>query len=305
MDTSAQIAGIRLQNAILNAAGTCKTLVGKEGLEYFCQSEAGAIMVGSATYEPRSGNSGNTYYTGDGYSLNAIGLTNPGMDAYVKMLPDMLSICQDANKPLFFSVAGFSPEEYASMVYRALQCGVLLVELNLGCPNVYQAKKQKRIASFDLLIIQAILAKVRDKVGDDAPIAVKLSPYSDPRLLETVTELIVQYKMVKALTLCNTFPNGFAFNENNEQSISHLAGLAGMGGKSLKPISLGQIIQVKELAEAHGLQIMGVGGVSSGQDMEDYLRAGAACVQVATACIERGPKVFVDIMSEYVDTSNA
>ncbi len=145
-----------------------------------------------------------------------------------------------------------------------------------------------------------ILEAVEREVGVDANILVKLSPFSNPADLSEVASVLGESKLVKAVVTCNTFPNAFAIDGDGDPWISPGGGLAGMAGPALKPIGMGQVKQFRaQLPER--IQIVGVGGIRSGQDVLDYLRAGADAVAIATSLVEEGPAVFSRILSEYVD----
>ena len=304
METS--IAGIRLDHPIMNAAGPrCKTV---EEIQQLARTPVAAVMVGSITWEMRPGNQGEVYFSELGeFSLNSLGLPNGGRDYYTLYLPEMAQMAHQAGKTLWVSVAGFTPEEYANLTLLAVKHGADVVELNLGCPNVWEGGTQKRIASFDPLLVEEILKRVQqavdDEINPDAPksFALKVSPYSDPLLLEEVAAVVAKSPLVQALTAINTFPNGFAWKENGKSSISpqFSNGLAGMAGPALKAVALGQVIQWRTNLPRH-IDVIGAGGVNSGQDVIDYLNAGAKAVQIATAFADQGPQVFDRILTEFI-----
>lgn len=292
-----EIAGIKLEHPVMNAAGTCKTL---EEVRELSRSASAAVMVGSITMESREGNSGDTYWAGPMYSLNSRGLPNRGAQYYKEMFPEMATMAHDAGKPLFVSVAGFSPQEYVELTELSLCSGADLVELNLSCPNVWRDNNQKRITCFDPDMVTLVLGYVAEKVGVNARVSVKLSPFSDPFALAEVVEIIGLSKLVKAVTAINTFPNAFDY-DGARPRITPGGGLAGFAGPAMKPIGLGQVRQLRELLPNH-IQIIGVGGITHGQDILEYRASGAVVTQIATAYLERGEGVFGSLLSELVDT---
>jgi len=296
MELATDLMGIRLEHPLMNAAGTCKTL---EDVRKLARSATAAIMVGSITKEPRPSNSGSVYWSEPGFSVNSLGLPNPGIDYYRDKFPEMEAVAREARKPLLASVAGFSPEEYAYLADAAFE-GADAVELNLGCPNVWQGSKQKRIACFDPLLVAEILRCVEDRIGSDANISVKISPFSDPFALAEVAEVIAKSELVKAVTTSNTFPNGFAWNELGKPRIDPGNGLAGMAGPALKPIALGQVRQLRALLPER-IQIIGAGGINTGAEILEYRNAGASAVQIATAYLERGEEVFSQLLMQVVE----
>ena len=282
----------------MNAAGTCRTL---EEVQKLLRSASAAVMVGSITIEPRAGNSGNVYRSGKTYSLNSLGLPNGGLLYYrEETLLKMVSCAYTAGKPLFVSIAGFSPDEYAVLSSFAFACGADLVELNLGCPNVWDGSTQKQIPCFDPALVCSILSCVETKVGANAKISVKISPFSDPYMLSKVVKVIGMSKVVKAVTAVNTFPNAFGYEREGgklKPQIGSGNGLAGLGGPVMKSIGLGHIRQLKDLLPSR-IQIIGVGGITRGTDVLEYLDSGACVTQVATAYLEQREGVFSSLLTE-------
>ncbi|MEK7090702.1 MAG: tRNA-dihydrouridine synthase [Patescibacteria group bacterium] len=300
MELQPEIAGITLEHPVMNAAGTCKLL---EDVKELSRSASAAIMVGSITVEPRIGNTGDVYWAGPMFSFNSLGLPNRGAPYYGEAIPEMVSIAHGKGKPLFVSVAGFSPEEYSDLAGLAFDGGADFVELNLGCPNVWQGSIQKRIACFDPALVAEVLRRVEERVGAETKVSVKISPFSDPFALAEVAQVIGASKLPKAVTAVNTFPNAFSYN-GAKPRITPGDGLAGLAGPALKPIGLGQIRQLQRLLPGH-IQIIGVGGITHGQDIREYLASGAVATQVATAYLERQEHVFSSLLGEFLETAGS
>ncbi|MBI4137669.1 MAG: dihydroorotate dehydrogenase [Candidatus Sungbacteria bacterium] len=312
------IGTFELEHPIMNAAGPrCKTL---EEIEELARSPIAAIMVGSVTWEKRSGNSGQTYYSDGSMSLNSLGLPNGGWEYYQKHLSEMIDVAHNAGKPLIMSAAGFSPQEYTHLVELGVSHGVDGVELNLGCPNVWTGGAQKRIMCFNPQDVGFILGLVRSTlarmiVPRSFEVWIKLSPFSDPvALYEIVNVIRKEFTLFRNLdvqcgiTVVNTFANAFLYDKNGYPAIQSpevKQGLAGMSGAFMKGIGLGHVIQIRDILgdDAERIKIIGVGGVRRGTDVSDYERAGASIVQVGTAHADRGPRVFSDLLEEYVELS--
>jgi len=304
MNLSCTLAGLTLEHPLMNAAGTVKNL---DDVRKMAETAVSAIVLGSITYDARPGNAGNTFVSmPDGaFAVNSIGLTNDGLIATVARMPDMLAIAHDKNKPLIVSVAGFSPSEYGILADTVNDHGADIIELNLGCPNVWGPDgKQKRLASVDPDLIRRIVEDVEERITENARLIVKLSPL-EPSLLATVGRVLSEKPIVKAVVCSNTFPNALVLHPNGRPVIDSPQvpkGLGGLSGPALKPIALGQVQQMKELLQGRDIQVVGVGGISTGQDMKDYLSVGATAVQVATAFLSpRGGQVFTDILTQYVE----
>src|SRR5688500_17669015 len=168
----------------MNAAGTCQTV---DDVAKLARSAVAAVVVGSITAEPRTGNGGDVYWSSPAFSLNSLGLPNRGADHLRRELPRMLEHTRAAAKPLVVSIAGFTVEEYARLAEAAL--GADLVEVNLGCPNVWSDGEQKRIACFDPPQTERICEAVDAVLGPvGTPFGVKVSPFSDPTALTALGE---------------------------------------------------------------------------------------------------------------------
>lgn len=296
MKLQTEVAGIKLEHPLMNAAGTCRLL---EEVRELARSSTAAIMVGSITLEPRTGNSGNVYWAGSMFSLNSLGLPNRGAEYYGKVIHEMTSVAHNFGKPLFVSVAGFSPNEYAELAELAFKGKADLVELNLGCPNVWQNGAQKRIACFDPELVTEILWRVETRVGAEAKVSIKVSPFSDPFALAELAQVIGRSKLVKVVTTVNTFPNAFCY-DGAVPRITPGGGLAGFAGPAMKPIGLGQVRQLRNLLPEH-IEIIGVGGITHGRDTLEYLECGAVATQVATAYLESREPVFGSLINEFLD----
>jgi len=280
---------MKLEHPLMNAAGTVKDLA---GVERMARSPASAIVLGSITVKARGGNSGEVYHSGDGYSINSLGMPNPGIERLERDLPRMVEVAHASGKKLIVSVAGFSPEEFAALTRVAILGGADMVELNFGCPNIWEGEggTQKRIIAFSPRELARTLAAVENcgAAVETTPTSVKLSPYSDPYVLGMSAETLNRYAFVNAVTVCNTFPNAFAWDDDLlKGAIDPAGGLGGLGGAAMKPIALGQIIQLRQHLDKR-IQIIGAGGIRSGRDIQEFLAAGANAVQIATHFMERG-----------------
>jgi len=302
MQLETEIAGLKLEHPVMNAAGTCKLFEGDHGVGILARSAASAIMVGSITLEERAGNQGNVYVFDhiQRSSLNALGLPCRGKEYYIAYLPAMVQVAHDAGKPLCVSIAGFSPQEYRELAAIALKGGADLIEVNLGCPNIWKDGVQKRIASFSPEVTALILEGIETEIGRDARVAVKISPFSDPWALADLAGVLADQEIVKIVTTMNTFPNAFGFAMREQAMPLITVGYAGLAGPAVKPIGLGQVKQLRALLPDR-IQLIGVGGVTKGNDVKDYLAVGATCTQVATTLLEEGPEVFSRILQEMVD----
>lgn len=271
---------------IMIGAGVCKDpALTREWLK------VAPVVSGSYTKEARCGNSGDRLFYPDtleaflrlGYGLNYFGVKNDGVAAAVTELGN-----SQFDRPLLISVAGFSVTDYVNCVELVSTCpAVSAIELNLSCPNM----EHGTISSFDLTLLNELFTALSD--CDKKPLWVKLSPYSDPNQLAAVATIINHYPdTIRAVVTCNTFPSGYA----GDRAVSLNQGLAGLSGPAIKPISLGQVRQFRQYLDS-GIDVIGVGGITTGDDVLDFLDAGAAGVQLTSLPFWLGdPEKFWDYL---------
>ena len=287
-----QIAGVTFARPVMNAAYiNSKTL---EDVEVLAASNSGAVVVGSVTVRPRQRNAGHGYWRHRErfFSLNSYGMPNGGLPYFRTHLPLMAAAAHAHGKPLIVNVAGFSPAEFVRLVTAAQQAGADMVELNLGCPNVWDGGMQKAIVSHHPALLRDLLRSIRRHVPAVA-LAIKLSPVL-PDMLREVAGVITEAGNVQVVVATNSYPNALvtAGARYGDEAV-----LAGLTGRALKPISLGVVKQLRDLLPAH-VDIIGCGGIGSATDVCDYLGAGAKAVQVATALVEEGPTFFDKLLHQ-------
>ena len=289
-----------------NAAGTIKTL---PEVEEACKSAMTEITVGSITMEPREGNKpdrgrGRVYYyhPTEHWSLNSLGLPNMGLTEYIKVLPQMVLMAHSAGKSLRASVAGFTPEEYRILTEECYAAGVDEAELNFGCPNVWGEGGQKPIPSYDPALTESIYEEVDKHLAPLEKVAIKISPVTEQEILTPILDLAIMSGFVSRVVGTNTIPNQEGVAEDGSPALSfngsnHLGGLAGAG-------IFYQALDVMEFVADYtngSLDVMAVGGISSGKTAAQHLRSGASGFQCATAYLERGPRLFTHIIEELTE----
>jgi len=284
-----------------NAAGHCKSV---QEVQALASSAATFIVVGSITLEERDGNPGNTWNGDPLFGLNSLGLPNPGLEKLCEIGPKMVHIAHRAGKPILMSVAGSSPEEYQKLCRSAQYIGFTGVELNLGCPNVIVDGSRKKIASFDLSLIRAILENSLSYIDALKPswfISVKVSPMTDPQQIIDTANILSEFD-INAVVTQNTFPNCLDFDDKGKSIIDtpDKTGWAGGSGAAVFQQALGQVSQWRK-ALPENIGVWGVGGVQSGDDVQKMLWAGASVVQVGTAYFIGGAKIFGDIAGQYLN----
>ncbi len=259
-----------------------------EDMQVLINSQAGAVVVGSISVKPRKANTGPGYWRHkkDFYSLNSYGMPNGGIAYFTTELPKIVKLAHANNKPLIANIVGFANQEFVQLIALAQESGCDMVELNLSCPNVWDAGKQKRIISYHADLVKELL----DAITASRPhikISAKISPLP-PDTLREVAGVIAESGVVSAVVATNSYPNALV---DVNTRLADEQSLAGITGPALKPISLGVVKQLSELLP-HTIDIVGCGGIGSIDDLNDYLAAGAKAVQVVTALVEEGTQLF-------------
>ncbi|MFQ5846149.1 MAG: dihydroorotate dehydrogenase [Candidatus Methylomirabilales bacterium] len=260
-----EIAGIRLKNPVMTASGTFG--YGTEFTPFFDLNALGAIIVKTVTMHPRLGNPPPRIVETPAGMLNSIGLQNVGIDAFCQQkLPFLRTLAT----PLVVNIAGKSVEEFADLAKRLSDAeGVAGVELNISCPNVAGGLD----FGTDPRLTYAVVRAVRQTTP--LPIVPKLSP--------NVTDITVIARAAAdagadALSLINTIV-GMAIDVRSRKATLPGA-TGGLSGPAIRPIA---VRMVWEVAQAVQLPLIGIGGITTGEDAVEFLLAGASAVQVGTA----------------------
>jgi dihydroorotate dehydrogenase (NAD+) catalytic subunit len=240
---------------ILNASGCLDALVAPETAR-----SLDAFVTKTVTPLPRAGNAPVRIAETDHGMLNAIGLANPGIDAFVEQtLPRLLEL----EVPVWVSVGGFSARDYARSCEKLDADDVAVVELNLSCPNVEEAPQTAA----------EIVAAARS--ATTKPLFAKLSA-AVPDIAENARA--VAAAGADGLSLINTV-RGLALDERTlRPRLARRTG--GYSGPALKPIALAAVY---ECFAATRLPIVGMGGVRTGRDALELIVCGARAVAVGTA----------------------
>lgn len=290
---SADLSTLRL----MNAAGNCKRL---EDVVDLARTPVTDITVGiMAVDEGRPGNSGNTFWVdpSERFALNSRGLPTPPTSYYRDNIETMAAIASEAGKRLRANISGFSPGDYARAV-EICAPSVDEIELNFGCPNIIVGNSRKPIMAFDIALMRDIIFQINATTSisgrPDVKISVKVSPYSNPLELEAVATMLA-HAPVDAVVTTNTFPNGMYYDEHDRPVITQ--GLAGVSGKGMLPIALGQVAQFRKVLPSR-IDVIGVGGITCGDDVRQFLDAGAVGVQIGTHSFHHGNGVFSEILQE-------
>lgn len=287
MDLTSSLGKFKLLFPVMNASGILGAT--ESELTRVLESGAGAVVIKSTTLEKRPGNEGVRYYMEQVGSINSMGFPNQGIRYYC----DIIRKLNKHNKPVILSIAGFSEAEFVRLIMIADRYPFSAFEINLSCPNIVG----KNIFAFDFQTTSSILKKVRKKTKKI--IGIKLPPYSQRSEIQLMTKILLD-EGVDFMTTMNTYPLSCFVDWKSEQMrIKPNMGIGGLGGNSIKPISLAQVVLFRQFTEGK-LPIIGVGGITSAQDVYEFILAGASAVQIGTDLIRKGPNLFKTIRKDLI-----
>lgn len=288
ISTKTTLAGFEFDNCLMNAAGVyCYNAA---ELDQMQASKAGTFVTKSATVNPRAGNPEPRYMATALGSINSMGLPNLGLPYYLNYVTQQQK--KYPGKTYFQSITGFNLEEDQQLLTQISQSDFNgLVELNLSCPNV-PGKPQ---TGYDFETVERILTRVFEIYK--GPLGIKLPPYFDIVHFDQMAAILNQFPL--AFVNCvNSIGNGLYIDAASESvTIKPKNGFGGIGGDYLKPTALANVHAFYQRLKPE-IQIIGTGGVKSGQDVFEHLLCGARMVQVGTALQKEGPMIFERLTAE-------
>ena len=261
------LCGVELDNPIIPASGTFG--YGYEFAELYDINMLGSFSFKGTTREPRFGNPTPRIAECPMGMINAVGLQNPGVDKVIaEELPKMR---QYFRKPVMANVSGFSVEDYAYTCERLNgEEDIGWFEVNVSCPNVHGGGMSFGTSPEAAAQVTAAVRKVTDK-----PLLIKLSP--------NVTDIVSIAKACEAagadgISLINTLLGMRIDLKTKRPVIANKMG--GFSGSAIFPVAVRMVYQV---AGAVNIPVVGMGGVSSAEDVIEMMLAGATAVEVGAA----------------------
>jgi dihydroorotate dehydrogenase (NAD+) catalytic subunit len=265
IDLSVRLGRLQLDNPILTASGTFG--YAREMAAFVDFSKLGGILPKTVTATPRAGNAPwRTVETSAGL-LNAIGLDNDGIDAFVEHhLPYLASL----PTKIIVSVAGRTEEEFVALAVKAGVPGkVAAVELNISCPNVSGGIDFGTDAACCYRLIKATVERC------PVPVIAKLTP-NVTRIAEIAAA--AEDGGADAVSVINTV-QGMAVDWRKKRPLLG-NNIGGLSGPAIKPIALRCVYQIRQAVK---IPIIGIGGISCLDDVMEFLVTGASAVQIGTA----------------------
>ena len=285
MNTEVNLCGITLDNPVIPASGTFG--YGYEFAELYDINQLGTFSFKGTTREPRFGNPTPRIAECTSGMINAVGLQNPGVEAVISQELPRLKKC--FHKPVMANVSGFSVEDYAYTCQKLdAETQVGWLEVNVSCPNVHGGGMsfgtQPEAAAAVTRAVKAVTKK---------PVIIKLSP--------NVTDIVSIAKACEdagadGISLINTMLGMRIDLRRRKPIIANTMG--GFSGPAIFPVALRMVYQV---SKAVAIPVVGMGGVSSAEDVMEMMLAGATAVEVGAANLVN-PFASLEIVRELPNT---
>lgn len=284
IDLSVNIGSLELRNPIMLASGTVG--YGNEISEFLDLNKLGAIVTKSLSLKPRKGNPPQRIVETPAGMLNAIGLTNVGVEVFIK---EKIPFLKQYDVPLICNIAASTVDEYVECV-KILdnEDTIKAFEINVSCPNVKDGGLQ---FGNSVSAVANVTAKVR--AATNKTLIIKLSP--------NVSYISEFAKVVKdeggdAVSAINTLV-GTAFNIfTKKPKIYNVNG--GLSGPAIKPIALAKVLEISRTID---IPIIGVGGIMNWKDVVEFMIVGSSAVQIGTLNFidPTAPVKIIDELEKY------
>ena len=280
VDLSVNVGALRLSNPILAASGTFG--YGVEFAHLLDLNRLGGIVVKGLSLEPMAGASAPRLCETPSGMLNAVGLQNIGVRAFVA---EKLPALRQYRTAIVANVFGYSLDEYVGVI-RVLEEaeGLAAYELNISCPNTAHGGIQ---FGSDPQMVSEVVSAARK--ASRRPLWIKLSP--------NVTDIGAIAKAAEsagadALTVANTYQAMSIDIQTRKSKLGRPTG--GLSGPAIRPITLRLVYETRR---AVNIPVIGLGGIEKAEDIMEYMIAGATAVQIGTANFSQ-PKACLNILEQ-------
>lgn len=277
VDLSVDIAGLKLKNPIMPASGTFS----EELAEVIDMERLGAHVTKTITRGKRDGNPTPRVCELGSSMLNSIGIPSKGVGAF---LETVVPFYRQYDTPLVVSISGNTADEFAALCEEVSVDGVDAIEVNISCPNIEEDGKAFAIRASSTFEIMRRL-----RAASPLPLWAKLTPNTGE--VSDVARA-AEEGGANALVVANTILSMSIDIHSRRPKLGNLMG--GLSGPGLKPIALRMAYQC---ARAAKIPVIGCGGISTVEDVIEYLIAGASAVQVGTATFIH-PTAMITILQD-------
>lgn len=277
LNLNTKIGSLDLKNPIMPASGTFS----EDLAQVFDLDVIGAHVTKTITREKRSGNPTPRVCEVKGSMLNSIGIPSKGVDAFKT---NVIPFYQEYQAPLIVSISAGSADEFATLCEEISVPGVDAIEVNISCPNIEEDGKAFAMRPSTT---EAVMKKLR--AATDLPLWAKLTPNTG----ETIeVAKAAEEAGADALVVSNTLLAMAIDIHSRKPKLGNLMG--GLSGPAFKPIALRMAYQC---VKAVNIPVIGCGGISTTEDVIEYLIAGCAAVQVGTATFIE-PQIMAKMVHE-------
>lgn len=267
---------LELKNPVMSASGTFG--YGTEFIPYGDISKLGAIIVKGLSLKPRAGNPLPRIAETPCGMLNAVGLQNDGVEAFISQ---KLPLLPTSEVPIIANIYATSAEDFAELAnVLSHEEKVSALEVNISCPNV---KAGGVLFGQNPLMAGSIVQAVKKNAGD-LPVIVKLSP--------NVTNIAEMAKAIEdagadMISCINTITGMAVDIRSRKPLLANIVG--GLSGPAVKPVALRCVWQV---AQAVSIPVIGIGGIASAKDVLEFILVGAGAVEIGTASFTDPAAIF-------------
>ncbi len=285
MNLTQTVLGVEFANPTVLASGIMG--ISASSWRYVQTNGAGGITTKSIWPRKHEGHANPSVISTEMWTLNAVGLPDAGPE---KAAEEFALYLADKKVPLIASIVADTIDQFGEVAKKIAALSPDFLEVNISCPNVED--ELGRPFAYDAKLAAKVTKIVKKNAGN-IPVFIKLSPN-----VEDIAAIAIACARAGAdgFTLINTVGPGMAIDLRSRMPILANA-VGGMSGPAIKPIAIRCIADVYRATDGK-LPIIGVGGVSSGEDVLEMMLAGATLVGIGTAVWERGIDVFSKIVDE-------
>jgi dihydroorotate dehydrogenase (NAD+) catalytic subunit len=285
LDLSVELCGVHLGNPLILASGILG--LAHEVMVRVAKAGAGAVTTKSTSLAPRAGHPNPVVLDWGPGLVNAVGLSNPGVEVMVEEIRTAKEQLAPLGVPIIASIFASNIYDFGTIARYVSEAKPDLIEVNISCPNLDD--RYARMFAGDPYVSAQVTHRV--KQNTDIPVLVKLSP--------NVTDIVKIAQAVAeagadGITAVNSLGPGLILDvETCQPVLSH--GTGGVSGPALRPIA---VRCVRDICRTVDLPVVAVGGVTTGRDAVEMILVGATAVGVGSAVYYRGVEVFQEICDE-------
>jgi dihydroorotate dehydrogenase (NAD+) catalytic subunit len=285
LDLSVEICGVHLPNPTVLASGILG--LSSEVFERLAQSGLGAITTKSVSLQPRPGYKNPVVVDYGPGMINAVGLSNPGVEVMVEEIRRAKERLNPIGVPVIASIFANTIYDFGTLARYISEAEPALIEANISCPNI-DARYEQMFAASPYVSAQVTR---RIKENTDIPVLVKLSPNVE-NIVE-VAEAVIEAG-ANAITAINSLGPGMLIDIETAWPV--LANrIGGVSGPAIRPIA---VRCVYDICRTVDVPVIGIGGVNTGRDVIEMLLVGATAVGIGSAVNYRGMAVFQRVIDE-------